>query len=83
MTKKEFLESRNYVEYGASFGKTFKDFYAVINLTTSSFEIHNYKAIREQKDIDNLQIVFNNVKGDFEEVMKIWLEMNFLQYRNG
>ena len=59
MTKKEFLESRDYVEYGGSFGKTFKGVYATINLTTSSFEVYNYKVIREQKDIDYLQIVFN------------------------
>ena len=70
MTKKEFLKSRGYVEYGGSFGKTFKGVYGVINLTTSSFEIYNYKVIREQKDIDYLQIVFNNVKRDFEEVIK-------------
>lgn len=70
MTKKEFLESRGYVEDGTLFGKTFKGVYGVINLTTSSFEIYNYKVIREQKDIDYLQIVFNNVKRDFEEVIK-------------
>lgn len=74
MTKKSFkkrvLESRGYVEDGILFGKTFKGVYAVINLTTSSFEVHNYKVIREQKDIDNLQIAFNNVKRDFEEVIK-------------
>ena len=68
--KKEFLRSRDYVEDGILFGKTFKGVYAVINLTKSSFEVHNYKVIREQKDIDNLQIAFNNVKRDFEEVMK-------------
>lgn len=71
MTKREFLESRDYVEYGGSFGKTFKGVYGVINLTTSSFEVYNYKVIREQKDIDYLQIVFNNVKRDFEETMKL------------
>ena len=68
--KKEFLESRGYVEDGTLFGKTFKGVYAVINLTMSNFEVHNYKVIREQKDIDYLQIVFNNVKRDFEEVIK-------------
>lgn len=71
MTKKEFLKSRGYVEDGALFGKTFKGVYGVINLTTSSFEVYNYKIIREQKDIDNLQIAFNNVKRDFEEMMKL------------
>ena len=71
MTKKEFLESRDYVEDGKLFGKTFKGIYGVINLTTSSYEIYNYKVIREQKDIDYLQIVFNNVKRDFEEAMKL------------
>lgn len=69
--KKEFLESRDYVEDGKLFGKTFKGVYGVINLTTSSFEIYNYKVIREQKDIDYLQIVFNNVKRDYEETMKL------------
>lgn len=70
MTKKEFLESRGYVEDGTLFGKTFNNAYATIDLTTSSFEVHNYKVIREQKDIDNLQIIFNKTKRDFEEVIK-------------
>lgn len=71
MTKKEFLRSKDYIEDGTLFGKTFNSAYAVINLTASSFEVYNYKIIREQKDIDYLQIVFNNVKRDFEEVMKL------------
>lgn len=71
MTKKEFLESRDYIEVGTWFGKTLKGVYATINLTTSSFEVYNNKVIREQKDIDSLQIAFNNVKRDFEEVMKL------------
>ena len=69
--KKEFLESRGYVEDGTLFGKTYNNVYAIIDLTTSSFEVHNYKVIREQKDIDNLQIVFNKTKRDFEEVMEL------------
>ena len=69
--KKEFLESRGYVEDGTLFGKTYNNVYATIDLTTSSFEVHNYKVIREQKDIDNLQIVFNKTKRDFEEVMEL------------
>lgn len=70
MTKEKFLESRGYVEDGTLFGKTFNNAFATIDLTTSSFEVDNYKVIREQKDIDNLQIVFNKTKWDFEEVMK-------------
>ena len=71
MTKKEFLKSRGYIEEGTLFGKIFvNNVYAIIDLTTSSFEVYNYKVIREQKDIDYLQIVFNNVKRDFEEVIK-------------
>lgn len=69
--KKEFLESRGYVEDGRLFGKTYNNAYATIDLTTSSFEVHNYKVIREQKDIDNLQIIFNKTKRDFEEVMEL------------
>ena len=69
--KKEFLESRGYVEDGTLFGKTFNNAYATIDLTTSSFEVHHYKVIREQKDIDNLQIIFNKTKRDFEEVMEL------------
>lgn len=69
--KKEFLESRGYVEDGTLFGKTYNNVYATIDLTTPSFEVHNYKVIREQKDIDNLQIVFNKTKRDFEEVMEL------------
>lgn len=72
MTKKEFLVSRGYIEDGTLFGKIFvNNVYAIIDLTTSSFEVYNYKVIREQKDIDNLQIAFNNVKRDFEEVMEL------------
>ena len=71
MTKKEFLRSRGYVEDGAWIGKTFKGVYGVINPTASFFEVYNYIIIREQKDIDYLQIVFNNVKRDFEEMMKL------------
>lgn len=69
--KKEFLESRGYVEDGTLFGKTYNNVYATIDLTTSSFEVHNYKVIREQKDIDYLQIAFNKTKRDFEEVMEL------------
>ena len=72
MTKKEFLVSRGYVEDGTLFGKIFvNNVYAIIDLTTSSFEVYNYKVIREQKDIDNLQIIFNKTKRDFEEVMEL------------
>lgn len=70
MTKKEFLESRGYAEDGTLFDKTFNNAYVVIDLTKSSFEIYSYKVIREQKDIRCLQIVFNNVKRDFEEMLK-------------
>ena len=70
--KKEFLESRGYVEDGTLFGKIFvNNVYATIDLTTSSFQVYNYKVIREQKDIDNLQIIFNKTKRDFEEVMEL------------
>lgn len=71
MTKKEFLESRGYIEVGTWFGKTFNNAYVSIDLTKSSFDFYSYKVIREQKDIDCLQIAFNNVKRDFEEVMKL------------
>lgn len=70
--KKEFLVSRGYVEDGTLFGKIFvNNVYAIIDLTASSFEVYNYKVIREQKDIDNLQIAFNKTKRDFEEVMEL------------
>lgn len=76
MTKKEFLEKefleiRGYVEDGTLFSKTYNNVYATIDLTTSSFQVYNYKVIREQKDIDYLQIVFNKTKRDFEEVMEL------------
>ena len=70
MTKEEFLESRGYVEDGTLFGKIFKGVYGVINPTASFFEVYNYIIICKQKDIDYLQIVFNNVKRDFEEMME-------------
>lgn len=75
MTKKEFLESRGYVcvkeRDSFSFNKTFNKAYVSIYPTALCFEVYSLGAIRKQQDIDNLQICFNNVKRDFEEVMKL------------
>ncbi len=79
MTKKEYLESLgyvydeathtcknyfkvNYIGYGnAIIGEI--DFYYNVFLVTTCL-------IHSQKDIDDIQIAFNDVKRDFEEMQK-------------
>lgn len=78
MTKREFLESRGY-EYIRTytysvFVKQFNNSHVNIYLTSSPiascFEVVSEIALRNQKDIDALQIDFNNGKRDFEEMME-------------
>lgn len=79
MTKKEFLESRGYecvIEEGSLFyDKEFNKALVSIHLTstpiTTYFEVYSHTIIRNQKDIDALQIAFNNGKRDFEEMMEL------------
>lgn len=75
MTKAEYLESIGYkrtldpdtltYEYKKSFGNTTM----IINIQLDIFgTVCGY--IWTQRQIDSLQIAFNNVKRDFEEMMK-------------
>ena len=75
MTKKEYLESVGYIqrldpdtltyEYKKSLGGEIM----IINIQLNHFRIvAGY--IWTQEEIDSLQIVFNNVKRDFEEMQK-------------
>ncbi len=49
--------------------KSFDNGIMTINIQLGDFMIEP-DCIRSQKDIDNLQIAFNNVKRDFEEMQK-------------
>ena len=75
MTKREYLESIGYIRKRALesriyyYQKSFYNVFMVITIHLDEFVIWvNY--IRSQKDIDNIQIAFNNVKRDFEEMKK-------------
>ena len=84
MTKKEYLESIGYElnDFLAlcsirMFEKIYKEFNGCfmvmcINLdgNTYAVRIPSARHIESQKDIDNLQIAFNNVKRDFTEMQK-------------
>lgn len=85
MTKKEYLESLGYQceysdgeeipevlwKYYVGFDG-FHDFMMYINLARSKYfvELATFVVIRNQRQIDDLQIAFNNVKRDFEEMQK-------------
>ena len=79
MTKAEYLESIGY-EYHP-YSESFEKDIVIRNykiLLSQVIEIENNKflvsmhfcCIRSQKDVDKLQIAFNNVKRDFEEMQK-------------
>ena len=75
MTKAEFLESKGYIrtldpdtltyEYKKSFGGELM----IINIQLNIFRIV-VGHIWTQRQIDSLQIAFNNVERDFEEMQK-------------
>ena len=86
MTKAEYLESIGYIRKIARgsigyirkiargsmiyyYQKSFDKVFMVIDIQLDDFMIW-IDCIRTQKDIDNLQIAFNNVKRDFEEMQK-------------
>ena len=75
MTKKEYLESRGYIRRivpecrAYYYQKSFDNVFMVIDIQLDDFVIWT-NSIRYQKDIDKLQIAFNNVKRDFEEMQK-------------
>ena len=80
MTKREYLisigyEHSDYVEF--YFEKTYKEFDGrfmsmCIDLDRNKYfvVIPSGRAIENQRQIDDLQIAFNNVKRDFEEMQK-------------
>ena len=80
MTKREYLisigyEHSDYVEF--YFEKTYKEFDGrfmsmCIDLDRNKYfvVIPSGRAIENQRQIDDLQIAFNNVKRDFEEMKK-------------
>lgn len=56
-----------------TYHKNYMGFYMTINLSKereTPFYVSNENCIKSQQDIDNLQIAFNNVKRDFEEMKK-------------
>ena len=75
MTKREYLESIGYIRkiepesMTYDYKKSFNNGIMIINIQLGNFMIAP-DCIGTQKDIDNLQIAFNNVKRDFEEMQK-------------
>ena len=74
MTKQEYLESIGYDNFfGSAYHKDYKGFYMTIHLSKereTPLYVLARDVIKNQQDIDNLQIAFNNVKRDFEEMQK-------------
>lgn len=85
MTKREYLKSigyeycsyseryvknSEYFEKGIVIGNYEFLFNQVIDIENNKFLVSVRDGIRSQKDIDNLQIAFNNVKRDFTEMKK-------------
>ena len=76
MTKAEYLESIGYDNFfGSAYHKNYMGFYMTINLSKerkTPFYISEsaVDVIKNQQDIDNLQIAFNNVMRDYEEMQK-------------
>ena len=83
MTKREYLESIGYEWYGVNniyvkykkFGKKNNEYYCALYIklepqNTFSILWNINLEFESQKDIDSLQIAFNNVRRDFEEMQK-------------
>lgn len=85
MTKAEYLKSigyeyrsysecceknREYFEKEIVIGYYEFLLYQIIEIENNKFLVSMQHSIHSQKDIDNLQIAFNNVKRDFEEMQK-------------
>lgn len=80
MTKREYLisigyEHSDYVEF--YFEKIYKEFDGRFMVMCIDLDRNKYfivipsgRAIENQKEIDDLQIAFNNVKRDFEEMQR-------------
>ena len=75
MTKAEYLESIGYRRKRApvsmiyDYRKLFDNVIMVISIQLGNFAVR-ILCIRSQKDIDNIQIAFDNVRRDFEEMQK-------------
>ena len=72
MTKKEYLES---IGYETALDCTYYRKYFIggtysIHLKKNEFWVYFDRVFYSQKDIDALQIAFNNVKCGFEEMQK-------------
>ena len=77
MTKIEFLKSKGYEPskiFLHYYDKIYWDFRCPvrisINICEERYGLDILAEITTQKDIDNLQIAFNNLKRDFEEMQK-------------
>lgn len=82
MTKRKYLKSIGYqmIVTNSKNSTTWFKYYCFekykfryeqqINFNSPNKYAVLYGAIRTQKDIDNLQIAFNNVKRDYEEMQK-------------
>ena len=76
MTKAEYLKSIGYECWdGCRYEKLIRCFDScsqIINIKENRFYIYFWDTdiIETQKDVDKLQIAFNNVKRDFEEMQK-------------
>lgn len=76
MTKKEFLESKGYILTKRDGYQSYRKFFinSIGDIDIDCSNEPNFlvepDCIASQKDIDNLQITFNNVKRDFEEMME-------------
>lgn len=83
MTKKEYLKSIGYERYGVNniyvkyrkFGKENNEYYCALYIkldpqNTYSIQRNSNLEFNSQKDIDELQIAFNNLRRDCEETQK-------------
>ena len=75
MKKRDVLESKG---YALIWGKTYEQYRSMllgrlvvglrIDLETNEFYLMCTAQIETQKDLDNLQIAFNDLKRDFKEI---------------
>lgn len=75
LKKMNFLEERGYSRTSDDDNIVYCSYqspgaYATINLTYNSFKLE-LNSIEKQSDIDKIQIIFNNLRRDFEEIQKM------------
>ena len=73
MTRQElFLIDKGYsLTFNDYYWKRHKDYDFYISIKNKYFKLFPLSDFYTQKDIDNLQIAFNNLNRDFEEAMKL------------